>query len=88
MFAGGPLNLSCLVTIPHELVSSPILTWSGPGIDQNDTSESLDSLTLDVVHTRHAGVYTCTATLIIPEAGVNLTETGMTIVTVQSMCLI
>jgi hypothetical protein len=85
VFAGGSLNLSCLAIIPLELVISPDLTWSGPGVDKNVTAKSPHSLTLDVVHTRHAGIYTCTATLLIPEAGVNLTAIQTTGVTVQSM---
>ena len=88
VFAGESLNLSCSVSVPHNLVHSPILMWSGPGVDQNSTElsgESPLSLTFFPLHTSHGGVYTCTASLNIPETGVSVSGVGMVTIVVQSM---
>ena len=46
--------------------------------------ERLSTIVFSVVHTSHAGMYTCMATLYIPEAGVNITAFESTYLTVQS----
>lgn len=86
MTAGEPFNLTCLVLIPHELFQGPILRWSGPGANQNTSllDKSPHILIFDRIHTSHAGVYKCSASFSIPEAGINFTGMGMTEVNIQS----
>ena len=89
--AGELFNISCLVMIPHELMSGPILKWSGPGVNQNNNRTSGEPphiLIFNRVYTSHAGVYTCVASFNIPEAGINFTGMGMIVVGIQSMCMI
>ena len=87
--AGDPFVLTCLVTnLPNNLISDPVLSWSGAGVDQSSVqllSEGLNlSLSFSPLQTSQGGVYTCTTTLSIPEAGISITETSMTTITVLS----
>jgi hypothetical protein len=75
--------MTCLVLFPHEFLRGPILRWSGPGAIQN-TSLLPHILIFDSIHTSHAGVYKCTSSFNIPEAGVNFTAMGMADLNVRS----
>ena len=79
--AGLPLTLTCSATVQECIDVSPTLTWTRDGVEQ---SSGLD-LTFDRLLTSHGGVYTCTARLNIPEAGVDVYGTNTTTVVVQSM---
>lgn len=86
VIAGESFNMTCLVQVPHELLRGPVVRWSGPGINQNISllDNSPHTLIFDRIHTSHAGVYKCIATFSIPEAGINFTGMGMTVVNIQS----
>ena len=84
--AGESLTLTCSTSIQEGINGSSTLTWTRDSIEQpgEDRSGFL-SLSLIPLHTSHGGVYICTARLTIPEAGVDVSESNMTTITVQSM---
>ena len=67
------------MVVPHELINDPVLTWSGPGVDQTSAQLSREALNLSLsfspLLTSQAGIYVCTARLAIPEAGINVMAT-------------
>ena len=79
--AGESLTLTCSATVQEGIGGSPTLMWSRGAIQQSTGS----SLTFDPLLTSHGGVYTCTARLTIPEAGVDVSGLNATTVRVQSM---
>ena len=83
--AGLSLTLTCSTSIQEGINGSSTLTWIRDSIEQpgEDRSGFL-SLSLIPLHTSHGGVYICIARLTIPEAGVDVTESNMTTITVQS----
>lgn len=90
--AGDPFVLTCSVTnLPDDLIASPMLGWSGPGVDQSNVqvlSEGSNlSLSFSPLQTSQGGVYTCNTTLISPEAGINITET-LILCSVSSHCFV
>ena len=97
IISAGPLtgglahNLTCSSTVIPGLISGPILVLEGPGVNQPGvelTGEMIYgplSLYFSSLLTGYGGVYTCTARLSIPEAGVDISETNTTTVVVQSM---
>ena len=86
VIVGQPLTLTCSTSIQEGINGSPTLTWTKDGLEQPGVSAS-GSLSLPIIalHTSHGGVYICTARLIIQKAGVNISESNMTTITVQSM---
>ena len=86
--AGDLFNLTCSAVILNNLISNPILIWSGPGVNQINVQSSSEALNLTLsfspLHTSHGGVYICRVRLLIPEAGVDVSETQTTIINVQS----
>ena len=86
--AGQTLTLTCSASLQQDVNGSPTLMWTRDGVEQpgEASSDSL-SLSFSPLLTSHGGVYTCTARLTIPEAGVDVSETNTTIVTVQSTLL-
>ena len=82
--AGQPLTLTCSATVQEGIDVSPTLTWTKDGVEQSSGSV----LTFDRLLTSHGGVYTCTARLNIPEAGVDVYRTNTTTIVVQSMLIL
>ena len=78
--AGQSLTLTCSATVQEDIDVSPTLTWTRDGVEQSSGSV----LTFDPLFTSHGGVYTCTARLNIPEAGVDVYGTNTTTVVDQS----
>lgn len=92
MFVGESLKLVCsAMVVPHELINDPVLTWSGPGVDQTSIRLSREALNLSLsfspLLTSQAGIYVCTARLVIPEAGINVMATQEITVYAQSKLL-
>ena len=88
-YVGESLNLVCsAMVVPSDLISDPILTWSGSGVDQSSTQLSREALSLSLsfssLYTSQGGVYVCTARLAIPEAGVDVMATQEITVNTQS----
>ena len=89
--AGLPHSLTCSVIVVPGLVAGPTLTWEGRGVGQDgvelsgEASSSPLSLSFTQLLTSHGGVYTCTASLTISEARVDISGSNMTTVAVQSM---
>ena len=81
VMAGDSLTLTCSQTVLEGISGSPTLTWTRGGVQQSTGS----SLTFSSLLTSHGGVYTCTARLTIPEAGVDVSGLNTTNVSVQSM---
>ena len=79
--AGQSLALTCSATVLEGSSGSPTLTWTRGGVQQSTGSR----LTFSSLLTSHSGVYTCTARLTIPEAGVDVSGLNTTNVSVQSM---
>ena len=79
VIAGESLTLTCSATVQEGISSSPTLMWTS-GSQQSTGS----SLTLNPLLTSHGGVYTCTARLTIPEAGVDVSGLNTLNVSVQS----
>ena len=75
--AGQPLTLNCSVSIQEGIRGTPVLTWN-----REDDGLSRDIISLPPLlsflslRTSHAGRYTCTARLIISEAGVDISGIG------------
>ena len=79
--AGQFLTLLCSATVQEGIDVSPTLTWTRDGVQQSSGSV----LYFEPLLTSHGGVYTCTARLNIPEAGVDVYGTNTTTVVVRSM---
>ena len=86
VMAGQPLTLTCSTSVQEGVNGSLSVTWTKDDLEQpGEVRSGSVSLHLTPLHTSHSGVYTCTARLIIPEVGVDVTESNMTTVTIQSM---
>ena len=86
--AGLTLRVVCSL-IPQEgiIYSNDTLTtlWTRDGMPL-PSGESLGPLiVISAVNTNHAGQYTCTTRLNIPEAGVDISGTNTTSISVRSM---
>ena len=81
VMAGQRLTLTCSATVKVSIDGSPTLTWTRDGVEQSSGSV----LTFDPLRTSHGGVYTCTARLHIPEAGVDVSGANATSVVVKSV---
>ncbi len=89
VFVGESLNLVCsALAVPNDLINDPVLTWSGPGVDQTTAQLSREDLNLSLsfspLYTSQAGIYVCAARLAIPEAGVDVMATQEITVYAQS----
>lgn len=90
--AGNTFSLTCsLVATPVNGTNDPVLTWRGPGVEQNSvqlsSNSSISVLTFNPLRTSHGGVYTCEARLGTSDLASSVSE----IVTVQSkftLCLL
>lgn len=87
VIAGQLLTLTCSATVQEGIRGTPTLTWSREGFDDLpiETTSSPPLLTFPSLHTSHGGQYTCTARLNIPDAGVAVSGSNTTNVSVQSM---
>ena len=84
--AGQPLTLTCSTSVQEGINGSLTLTWTKDDLEQpGEVRSGSLSLPFAQLHTSHGGVYICTARLIIPEAGVDISESNLTTITVQSM---
>ena len=88
-YVGESFNLVCsAMIVPNDLITDPVLTWSGPGVYQNGAQLSTDVLNLSLsfspLYTSHGGVYVCTARLSIPDTGVDVVATQEITVYAQS----
>ena len=84
--AGQSLTLNCSVTIQDGIRGTPTLTWTR--VDDDLPTEATSEpplLSFSSLYTSHAGRYTCTARLFIPEARVDVSGVNTTTVTVESM---
>ena len=82
--AGRTCRLSCSASIQDGISGTPTLTWTREidGFPNEAISES-SLLSFSSLHTSHAGNYTCTARLIIPEAGVDVSGANTTTISIQ-----
>ena len=87
VMAGQPLSLNCSASIQDGISGTPSLTWTR--VDDDDLPTEVTSepslLSFSSLRTSHAGRYTCTARLSIPEAGVDVSGDNTTSIFVQSM---
>ncbi len=97
--AGNTLTLTCTVTLQQPLRETPVIValWPNGTVIENGTVDgvmvSLSSpfigvLTFSPLRTSHGGVYTCRASVDIPLAGVSISSSSQTNVTVQSQSLL
>ena len=88
--AGDTYTLTCsMAAIPDDIAVEPILTWSGPGVDQSSvqlsSSNSTLALTFNPLLTSHRGAYTCEAMFNISQVGISdMTSSITENITVQS----
>ena len=86
VLAGLSLMLNCSAELQEGIFGSPALVWSRDGVELSaEVSSGSLLLPFIPVATSHGGVYTCSARLTIPEAGVDVTGENTTDVIVQSM---
>ena len=87
IIAGQLLTLTCSATIQEGIRGTPTLTWSREGFDELpvETTSSPPLLIFSSLRTSHGGQYTCIARLSIPDAGVVVSGSNTTNVSVQSM---
>ena len=84
--AGQLLKLNCSASIQEGIRGTPVLTWTRPegfGDLPSEATLAPPLLTFPSLRTSHAGQYTCTARLIIPEAGVDILGASTTNVSIQ-----
>ena len=76
--AGQALILICSA-IPEGTRGTPVLTWTREDIGlSSDVTSAPPLLSFPSLRTSHAGRYTCTARLSIPEAGVDISRNSTT----------
>ena len=85
VMAGQSLTLICSAVVQEGISGNPTLMWTRDGVGDFIVPGSL--LTFEPLLTSHGGVYTCTATLTIPEARVDVSGVNATILYVQSKLL-
>ena len=86
--AGGTLRVTCSLILQEGIMyNDDTLTtqWSRDGTPLPAGESSGALIFISPVNTSHAGRYTCTARLNIPEAGVDISGTNTTSIVVQSM---
>ena len=84
--AGQSLTLNCSASIQEGIRGTPVLTWTREDASlSSDVTSAPPLLSFPSLRTSHAGRYTCTARLNIPEAGVDIPGTNTTSIVVQSM---
>ena len=82
--AGQPLRLNCSASIQEGIRGPPVLSWTREDASlSNDVTSSPPTLSFPSLRTSHAGRYTCTARLNIPEAGVDISGDRTTSVSIQ-----
>jgi hypothetical protein len=85
--AGQPLTLTCSASIQEGIRGTPVLTWTREDASlSSDVTSAPPLLSFPSLRTSHAGRYTCTARLSIPEAGVDISGINTTNVSIQ--CII
>ena len=82
--AGQPFTRTCSASVQDGISGTPTLIWTRNGIELSGEGSS-GSLSFSPLRTSHGGVYTCTARLTIPEAGVDVSGTDTITIVVQSM---
>ena len=87
IMAGQSLTLTCSAVLQEGISGNPTLMWTRDIDGVADFIVPGSLLTFEPLLTSHGGVYTCTARLTIPEAGVDVSEVNATTVYVQSMCM-
>ena len=84
--AGQPLILNCSASIQEGIRGTPELTWTREDASlSSDVTPSPPLLSFPSLRTSHAGRYTCSARLTIPEAGVDLFGDSTTNVSIRCM---
>lgn len=82
-FAGDMSTLLCSVAAPpFDFIIAPVLTWRGPGVNQNSVQlSSVNILSLMLIfnplHTSHGGVYTCEATFNASQVDISSTSVNV-----------
>ncbi len=93
--AGNTLTLTCTVTLQQPLRGTPVIAALWPngteirngtveGVTASLSSPFIGVLTFSPLRTSHGGVYTYQASVDIPLAGVSISSSSQTNVTVQS----
>lgn len=87
--AGDYHTIICSVITEDNLIVKPTLKWiltsNIANIFESEVNSSTLALVFNPLYTSHGGVYTCEASVDIPEANIhNLTSTATRNVTVQS----
>jgi hypothetical protein len=86
--AGQPLTLNCSASIQEGIRGTPVLTWTREDASlSSDVTSAPPLLSFPSLRTSHAGRYTCTARLSIPEAGVDISGISTTNVSIQCIQL-
>ena len=86
--AGQPLTLNCSASIQEGIRGTPELTWTREDASlSSDVTSDPPLLSFPSLWTSHAGRYTCTARLNIPEAGVDIPGDRTTNVSIQCIKL-
>ena len=82
--AGQLLSLNCSASIQEGIRGTPVLTWTREDASlSSDVTSTPHLLSFPSLRTSHAGRYTCTARLSIPEAGVDVFGNSTTNVSIQ-----
>ena len=82
--AGQPLVLNCSASIQEGIRGTPVLTWTKEDASlSSDVTSAPPLLSFPSLWTSHAGRYTCTARLSIPEAGVDISGVNTTNVSIR-----
>ena len=85
--AGQPLTLTCSA-IPEGTRGTPVLTWTREDVGLSaDVTSAPPLLSFPSLRTSHAGRYTCTARLSIPEARVDVFGNSTTNISIQCIQL-
>ena len=82
--AGQSLTLTCSASVQEGIRGTPVLTWTREDASLlSDFISAPPLLSFPSLRTSHAGRYTCTARLSIPEAGVDVSGNSRTNVSIQ-----
>ena len=80
-FVGGTYTITCTVNIIQPLIASLTIQWNKLNSNVLNTlsGNSVSNLTFTSLNTSDAGIYTCQATVSIPDIATTINSTNTTI---------
>lgn len=85
---GAPYSLTCSVSLIDGFISQPTILWYNGNNElvESSTNDNNGSLTLyfQSLNSTHAGLYTCSVSLTVPQININLNSNVTENITIQS----